>query len=259
MVNTSCLFRAIPSLALLLVLSPNLLSGRKSADSFDKPHQKKVVDAGPASFSPPGWDIRAKVSCYFYPRFMVKEFDEGAKGDEISIVPAEKGAAPACTRERALGEWVAVESGRFKGARANLVFIDAPDTKDGGLPFVVYDSTTRKKIFQDSAYQSESLGKKEENSPFNRLQIIKGHGGKWLLRYFRVVATDCDLHLGEAPCWQNIQKTLDVQNLHMPACRGYGGIQDRLVSVVGYPVEVSLFPQPTIRTMAGPVRCWPVD
>jgi hypothetical protein len=45
----------------------------------------------------------------------------------------------------------------------------------------------------------------------------------------------------------------------MPVCSGYEKIADRWVSAVAYPVEKLLFPQPSRKTVAGPVKCWPVD
>lgn len=47
-------------------------------------------------------------------------------------------------------EWV----GYFKGAKGNLVFFDADDGINGGMPFVVYDSKTGKSVFKDSYYDS---------------------------------------------------------------------------------------------------------
>jgi len=190
---------------------------------------------------------------------MVKEYGEGAKGDAIAIAPAKRGAVPECTRDAAVGQRAVEEGGYFQGAKGNLVFINAPDGTDGGLPFVVYDVTTGKKIFQDSAFQPKILGMKVEDSPFNELRISKAQDGRMYLRYLRVVATDCDLHLKEIPCWERTQRELELKNARMPVCSGYASISTRWASAVAYPVEVFLFPQATTKTIAGPVKCWPVD
>jgi hypothetical protein len=44
----------------------------------------------------------------------------------------------------------------------------------------------------------------------------------------------------------------------MPAC-SYQGEDVRDNSVIGYLVEISLFPKPSIKALAGPVKCWPPD
>jgi hypothetical protein len=47
----------------------------------------------------------------------------------------------------------------------------------------------------------------------------------------------------------------------MPVCTGYEHIAeligtDDVESVIAYPVEVSLFPRPTMKVVAGPAKCW---
>lgn len=125
-----------------------------SADSFDVPLKKKVVNFGP---SPYVRGYRNRLSCYFYRTFVVMEYDEGQKGAEWqAIVPIQNGIVPACIEPNKegrriikTGEW----GGYFKGVKENLVFFDAADGADGGIPFAVYDSGTGKKIFADSAYE----------------------------------------------------------------------------------------------------------
>jgi len=79
------------------------------------------------------------------------------------------------------------------------------------------------------------------------------------LRYLRVVATDCDLHLEKTPCWEQTKKNLDLKGVKLPVCSGYKGASNGVASALAYPVEVFLLPQPTIKVIAGPVKCWPVD
>ncbi len=46
--------------------------------SFDPPLKRKVVDFGPSPYYPnPKTAPRVKLSCFYYPTFMVKEYDEG--------------------------------------------------------------------------------------------------------------------------------------------------------------------------------------
>jgi len=191
---------------------------------------------------------------------MVKEKDDpGLKGAAPAIVPTKKGMVPPCTWDDALEHGFIKEGGYFQGAKGDLVFVNAPDGTDHGVPFVVYDSPTGKKIFEDSAFQPRFLGMKVEDSRFNELRISSAQDGRLFLRYLRVVSTDCDLHLREAPCWERTRKNLDLTDVQMPVCSGYKGIPTRWVSAIAYPVEVFLFPQPTTKTIAGPVKCWPVD
>ena len=68
------------------------------AGTFDQPLSKKVVDLGRSESSP---GRRAKVTCYFFPHFMVKEVDLGEKGsDRLAIVPVVKGKPTKCTKSQ---------------------------------------------------------------------------------------------------------------------------------------------------------------
>ncbi|HJX83395.1 MAG TPA: hypothetical protein VJ723_03530, partial [Candidatus Angelobacter sp.] len=74
---------------LLAVLALSCVSSLSWAGTFDLPLSKKVVDLGRSESSP---GRRAKVTCYFFAHFMVKEVDMGEKGaDRLAIVPIEKG------------------------------------------------------------------------------------------------------------------------------------------------------------------------
>lgn len=247
---------------LLLVLSVLGFTSAASADSFDTPLKKKVVDFGPSPYYR-GGNVRVKLSCYFYPTLMVKEYDTGQKGAEwLAILLAENKAARPCTRSHVLGERV-IEypewSGYFKGAKGNLVFFYASDGTDGGMPFVVYDSRTGTKIFQDSTFDSTWLHNKVTVPLFNRPRFSSAPDGQVSLRYLRVVEADCDLHREEASCWEQIRKKFELKSAQMPSCTGYKAIPTRWASAVAYPVEVLLFPQSAVKTIAGPVRCWLVD
>ena len=253
---------ALVSVFLSLGLSPTLFSQTSAADSFDKPLKKIVMDLGPSPYSP-GGKVRVKLSCYSYPTFVIKQYDEGEKGAEwIAIIPTTKGALPPCTRGAAAGErridgaeW----SGYFKGAKDNLVFIDGADGVDRGLPFVVYDSTTGVKLFEDSAYAVAMGNSKANELPAKALRVSRAADGHLHLRYLRVVEAGCDLHLEKAPCWERARNKFELKSTELPVCSGYAGISDREVSAIAYPVEVVLLPKPSIHAVAGPTKCWPVD
>jgi hypothetical protein len=244
---------------LMLVLSRVVFA---QADSFDVPLKKKLVFYEPSPYYP-GGNVRIKLSCFYYATFMVKQYDEGQKGAEwLAIVPTEKGLAPPCSRSHVVGEriikypeWI----GYFKAAKGNLVFFHAADGINGGMPFVVYDSRTGRKVFKDSYYSASMGTGKVEDSPFNQMRISNAPNGQVSLTYLRVMGTDCDLYREKATCWEQVRKKLGVQSTQAPVCSGYQGVTTRWPSSVAYPVEVSLFPKPTAKTKDGPVKCWPVD
>jgi len=231
-------------------------------EPFDVPADKKIVDFGPSPYyANTSTAPRAKLSCYFYLTFIVKEYDEGEKGAEwLAIAPIGDMKAPECSRSHVPSEKV-IEgrewSGYFKGARGNLVFFTGDDGYNGGMPFAVYDSRTGKKLFDDVAYDSSFVNKGVPDSPFNRLRVSGPHDSP-RLSYLRVIATDCDLHREGATCWETIKKQFGLSGPG-PVCSGYSGINTPYPSVVAYPVEVSLFPEPSTKTEVGPIRCWPVD
>jgi len=152
-------------------------------------------------------------------------------------------------------EW----SGYFKGASRNLVFFHAADGTNGGMPFVVYDARTGARVFQDSYYDASMWNRKVQRSPFNRLRVSHASHGPISLTYLRVVEADCDLHQEKNSCWEQVRKKLEVKSSQAPVCSGYRDVTTRWASAVAYPVKVSLFPQPTAKTVDGPVKCWPVD
>ena len=231
-------------------------------DSLDVPRKKQVVDLGPSPYYPSA-SVPIKLSCYFYADFMVKEYDEGQKGAEWqAIVPVKDGVAPSCTKSHAADEKV-IEypewHGYFRGAKGNFTFFHAEDGLNGGMPFVVYDARTGKQLFQDSYFWAGMWNTKFADSPFNDIRVNITPNGRIFLKYLRVEEGGCDLHLERTHCWPEVRKKFELKPTPMPVCSGYKGITTRYESAVAYPVEVSLFPQPSTRTIAGPVRCWPVD
>jgi hypothetical protein len=246
------------------------------AASFDAPTFKKTVDLGPSRSSP---GTRAKVTCYFFAHFMVKEVDSGEKGAErLAIVPA-KTKDHTCSRLREPGEktinpdeW----SGYFKGVKGDLVFFDADDGWNGGLGFAVYDAKTVKKIFDDVA-----LGELAFPGPA---------GTQATIAYTRVVDGSCIIPKEQTTCWDKIRNQLKLENTSAPDCKaGYENSAQQLAkgrcqaqnadnsqclakeielarrqtndanSVIAYPVEVTLSSTPAIKPVAGNVRCWPAD
>ncbi len=247
------------------------------ADSFDKPLTKKTVDLGVSRSSPA---TRAKVSCYFFNSFMVKEVDLGEKGAaRLSIVPITKGAAPVCTWALGKAEKVISQkewSGYFKGVKKDFVFFDADDGVNGGIGFAIYDAKTGTKIFEDLAVGS--------------LEFSTAQDQQLSLRYTRVLDGECAVPKEKAACWDRIQEKIGSGKLPMPDCeKGYEesaqnmakercdaqstkefdclGKEIKLAreqwsdasSIISYPVTVVLGPHPVIQPLPGAMKCWPAD
>lgn len=262
---------------LLRLLFPVLaLLAVSAAESFDKPTFKSVVHLGQSAS---GSGRRAKVTCYFYPRFMVKEVDRGEKGaDRLAIVPITPSTVRRCTASQTKAEMVinADEwSGYFKGVKKDLVFFDGDDLVNGGMGFAVYDAKTGKRIFEDSA-----LGDLEFSAP---------KGPELSVKYMRVVDGQCIVPKDQAACWEQIRKTIGMdasppdckqayeesaQKLAKGRCQAQNSDTSQCMakeiqlardqakdatSIIAYPVEVTLSSQPAIKPMAGELKCWPSD
>jgi hypothetical protein len=248
------------------------------AGSFDQPVAKKTVDLGPSKSSP---GSRAKVTCYFFSSFMVKEVDMGEKGaDRLAVVPITRSKTHTCTRLRDPGERVVNPddwTGYFKGVKGGLVFFDADDGVNGGIGFAVYDSKTMNKVFDDVAVGD--------------LKFSDAPGPQVTIAYTRVVDGGCIVPKDPSACWQAIQKKLGLENATVPDCKaGYEKSAQDLAkgrcqaqntdnpqclanelplarkqsgdanSIIVYPVETLIGPTATIRPVAGSnLRCWPSD
>jgi hypothetical protein len=228
-------------------------------DSFDTPIKTVRVELGPSPFFEDP-DIRNTLSCYYYPHLVIKEYSERGFGAAWLSMLRHRGNPPACEPTRQRGERLIDESewqGWFKGVRDTLVFFDPPDDFNGHSPFAVFDSVSGKKIFEDSAY-GEHVSSPDYLT--SRVRVIATADG-YLLRYMRVADADCDLHLEGSPCWEEIKAQLSLKSEDMPVCTGYDYIAqligtDHVESVIAYPVEVSLFPRPTTKIVAGAAKCW---
>jgi hypothetical protein len=269
---------------LRLLFSIFALSSLAFAGTFDKPASKRVVDLGPSRSNPPGRNAkdqtRAKVTCYYFSGFMVKEVDMGEKGAErLAIVPIRKNEMRTCSRLRDPGEreinsddW----SGYFMGVKGRLVFFSADDGWNGGTGFAIFDSRTAKKIFDDVA-----LG---------NLEFSDAAGSATSLRYTRVVDGGCIIPKEQSACWDKIKSKLALGAASMPDCKGgyeksaqdlaKGRCQAQNTdnaqcvakeialaqqqtgdasSVIAYPVEVTLGAGVSIKPAQGDLRCWPSD
>jgi hypothetical protein len=246
------------------VLVALVLTAAAAAQGFD-PYKKQVVNYGvPKDF--PGNPHHDQLTCFYYRGLMVKQLtNDWNKGALFLSFLRFDQARPACVKEhspaeKVLGypEW----GGYFRGlVKGDLVFFDAEDGEDGGMPFAVYDSKTQKKIFEDNAYYVSMWNPKlrPRPSPFNDIHVHITHDGNVVLTYLRVLRTECDIPNKGVECWPPLVQKVGLKTAAAPSCIRWEENQTSGDSAVAYPVETSLFPTPVTKTISGPVRCWPAD
>lgn len=223
-------------------------------EGFDKPLKKTVVDFGPSPFYKASQHVRNKLTCHYYPTFTVKEYDQGEKGaDWLSIVPS---AQTACTRrdEKQEKAYTVEWNGYFKGVKGTIVFSDAADGEDGGMPFAAFDSASGRKLFEDSLlldYYQKKLHLK------NIFGIISEPDQSLRLTYFRVARGACNLKAEQWECWNKVRAQFGITQTDIPICSGYEKADWE--SAIVYPVSVVLTDSPQIKAADGPVFCWPTN
>ena len=241
-----------------------VLTAAAAAQGFD-PYKKQVVDYG-VEKDFPGNPHHDQLTCFYYHGLMVKQMtNQGIKGALFLSFLRFDHARPACVKEHLPAEkvlrdpeWGVYFRGLVKG---DLVFVDAEDGEDGGMPFAVYDSKTQKKIFEDNAYAVWMWNPKlrPRPSPFNDIRVRTTPDGNVVLTYLRVLGTECDIPNKGAECWPPLAQKLGLKTAAAPSCARWEENQTAGASAVAYPVETWLFPKPVTKTISGPVRCWPAD
>ena len=170
---------------------------------FDPPAktQKLTLPANEVGAKP-------KLTCSFYPHFMVKQVDEGEVGAaQLSIVPLAPGAKPVCQRKNVPGEKVVNPSdwsGYFKGVKGDYVFFDADDGVNGGLGFAVVAAATGKKLFDDSTV--------------GNLKSVTVSGNGLTIRYARSYSGECSVPHDGASCWTKIAAATGETGAKQPDC-----------------------------------------
>jgi hypothetical protein len=223
-------------------------------EGFDAPVKKIAVDLGPSPYYRPTQHVRKKLSCYYYPTFTVKQYDEGQKGAEwLSIVPSSHAA---CTRTHGKGENILTEwSGYFWGAKDRFAIFTAPDGLHGGLPFAIFDAKTGRKVFEDDSLAEYYQKTVQIKNVFH----ISGVADQITpLNYLRVVRGGCNLKTGQADCWGKIRAEFGVTQTEIPVCTRYEERADWESAIV-YPVTVLLTDSPQAKAVDGRVFCWPAD
>jgi len=182
------------------------LPAQSAAPPFDKPLKTVRI---PLPRDPDNPQARSRLSCFYFPQFMVKEIDLGEVGaDQLSIIPAPGGSSSlACRRENIPSEQVIAArdwSGYFEGAKGGYAIFDAEDGWNGGVGFAVYDARTGKKLFDD-AFKT-------------RLRSLEVDLSGLTMRYLRVFAAKCSLAADAAGCWGQIMQQTSLSAAAPPDC-----------------------------------------
>ena len=255
---------ASPAAAACLLLCGVLLGlpgdaeAQKAPGLFDAPVKKQTVTL--ADYPNPG--SPSKLSCAYYPRFMVKEVDAGEKGAyALAIAPLTPGAATDCVPEGpgdiAVKDW----AGYFAGVKGDYVFFDADDGYNSGFPFAVFSGKTGEKLFEDS----RDLGTKA----FRSIKLV---ADGIVLRYRRAYQAACSIYQDRSGCWGRIRKDAGLPYAAaMPDCnRLYEAERKRtpkfakevaaLPSMIGYEAEAT-YRQATlaVASLPGTIKCWLPD
>jgi hypothetical protein len=188
------------------IASLTLPAGTASAapSLFDKP--VKVVRI-PLPADPENPQAKARVSCFYFPHFMVKEIDLGEKGSEqLSLVPlgGAQDNAP-CRRENSPSEKVLADwDGYFEGVKGDDVFFTADDGWNDGTGFAIFSGADGTKLFEDVTKKG--------------FRAIAATPSGVTLRYERVFGASCSLADDKAGCWEKIKQDTGLAGASPPDC-----------------------------------------
>jgi hypothetical protein len=220
---------------------------------FDEP---LTVDTAQLPKDKANPDAQPQVNCYRFAGFMIKEVDLGEVGAE-SLAVAKPDAA--CERTAGKDDKPVKDdiAGYFFGAKGNLVFFQASDGYNGGLPFVVYDTKTIKRLFDDSL-----VGNDFESLDVNGTTVKATFG--------RVFSADCSLYKDpDGKCAAKVKQEtgLGAADAPLPDCRAaYDAEKQRtpkfakeiedLPSVITYEAELDFDgTQKTVKPLKGETAC----
>lgn len=236
------------------------------AESFDKPLQKTVLDLGRSQYLMSNDNRHVTVTCWYYGHFMVKEQnDPGLKGAElVALASVQPGHPPQCLQglqsgEKEFSEWnedykkFVPWNGYFAGVKHDLVFLERPDGDDNsGMPFTAFETDAKTKAFEDSV-MLRAGGERQ-------LDFLRAPNNQVIIRYLRVASAGCSIPKSGESCWSKLQQQTGLTHSPMPKCSDDEGKEAGMAaSVVAYPVEVSLYPKPSVRVLGGPVMCYPQE
>lgn len=239
-------------LSLIIILFYGHAEAREMQTVFDKPIKKQIIPLP----NPNNPDRIAKVSCFYYPQFMVKEVDMGEKGAaKLSITPLSASKALDCKEnnleEIEIKDWF----GYFSGVKGGYVFFDSDDGYDGGVPFAVFSGKDGRKLFDDSS---------DNGAKALRHTTVSKNG--LTFRYHRVFVTSCSLYRNNT-CWDlikketgitgsapNCDKAYELEKEKMPE---YAKEIEEYKSVIGYEAKITYKDgNLNISSVPGKVSCW---
>jgi len=223
----------------LAVLAPAIADAAAASSPFDAP--LKVVRV-PLPRDPGIPKSRPKISCFYYPRFMVKEIDLGEVGaEQLSILPTPGGSAKTeCRQANSPGEHVVDPknwSGYVEGVKGDYVIFSADDGWNGGMGFAVYGAASGKKLFDDAVK--------------SRLQSLAATPTSLTLRYLRTYSAKCSIDADAAGCWRQIRQATGLSSAAPPDCAALYAREARRTpkdaaqvradpTVIDYPVTVMI-------------------
>lgn len=218
---------------------------------FDEP---LTVDNTPLPKDKANPDAQPQVNCYRYTGFMVKEVDLGEKGAaSLAITPPDA----ACERQAGKNEQVVKDdtAGYFFGAKGTFAFFQADDGLNGGLPFVVYDTRTMKRLFEDSLQGDD-------------FESLDADGTTLKITFRRVYSADCSIYKAGGNCAETIKKATGLGDIaKLPDCsEAYDAEKKRtpdyakeiedLPSVISYEAELTYDGSAvSIKPLAGETTC----
>ena len=159
---------------------------------LDKPAQVETVKVA-----------EGELHCTYYERYLVKELTGDAKG-ALSLSFVQLGAAkPVCSvavleNETVVSDW----AGYFRGVAGDLVIFDGDDGWNGGMPFVIYDGTTGKRVHEDARAGDFDVTPE-------------------LVRYRRLVTLDCNAIADDACAQKGAAAAATKQNVKALCTKGY--------------------------------------
>ena len=223
----------------LAMLAPLACAAAAAPSPFDTPLKVARV-ALPRDPEFP--QANPKVSCFYFPRFMVKEIDMGEVGaNQLSILPTPSGSSKTTCRQANGPDERVVDakdwSGYFGGVKGDYVIFSGDDGWNGGMGFAVYRAATGKKLFDD-AYKT-------------RFQSLEASPSGLTLRYLRVYAAQCSLNADAAGCWRQVRQETGLAGAAPPDCAALYAREVRRTpreaaqvradpTVVDYPVTVTI-------------------
>jgi hypothetical protein len=196
------------------------LPERAVAESlFDHPLKTQNVRLKADPLNP---HAKRVVSCFTYPQFVVKQVDLGEVGaDRLSIIPAVPGKPAPCRREKQRNEYVIpgdTWSGYFDGVKSNFAFFNAADGTNGGLGFMVFRVSNKRKLFEDTAEKG--------------IRSLEIRDGSLKLRYQRVFAAKCSVVTAGVACRDAIVKKTGVAGASLSSCaNGYQAAKEEMAKM----------------------------